>query len=175
VARAALWAKCRTLIGYLLTCPRTGAQPGSVQASGSSLSHRLPVLVTWFSFGLRGPAAGRVIAAWPSFALIGSYELLMRQVRRTATTEARPDRSQTRLSKAANVAPAALAVTRQRTGSQATGRDLQQQAWRWAMANRAADGSLPSGRAIAARYGRHERWGRLVKRLGAADVFANAA
>jgi hypothetical protein len=29
-------------------------------------------------------AAGRVIAAWPSFALIGSYELLMRQVRRPA-------------------------------------------------------------------------------------------
>jgi hypothetical protein len=28
-------------------------------------------------------AAGRVIAAWPSFALIGAYELLMRQVRRT--------------------------------------------------------------------------------------------
>jgi Protein of unknown function (DUF2637) len=28
--------------------------------------------------------AGRVIAAWPSFALIGSYELLMRQVRRAA-------------------------------------------------------------------------------------------
>jgi hypothetical protein len=27
---------------------------------------------------------GKVIAAWPSFALIGSYELLMRQVRRTA-------------------------------------------------------------------------------------------
>jgi len=27
-------------------------------------------------------ATGRVIAAWPSFALIGSYELLMRQVRR---------------------------------------------------------------------------------------------
>jgi hypothetical protein len=27
---------------------------------------------------------GRMIAAWPSFALIGSYELLMRQVRRTA-------------------------------------------------------------------------------------------
>jgi hypothetical protein len=27
---------------------------------------------------------GRVIAAWPSFALIGSYELLMRQIRATA-------------------------------------------------------------------------------------------
>jgi hypothetical protein len=33
-------------------------------------------------------AAGRVIAAWPSFALIGSYELLMRQVRRAASTRA---------------------------------------------------------------------------------------
>jgi Protein of unknown function (DUF2637) len=29
-------------------------------------------------------AAGRVIAAWPSFALIGAYELLMRQVRHGA-------------------------------------------------------------------------------------------
>src|SRR5262249_51775179 len=33
---------------------------------------------------------GRVIAAWPSFALIGFYELLMRQVRRTASASARP-------------------------------------------------------------------------------------
>lgn len=33
---------------------------------------------------------GRVIAAWPSFALIGAYELLMRQVRRGATVIARP-------------------------------------------------------------------------------------
>ncbi|WP_344586528.1 DUF2637 domain-containing protein [Actinomadura vinacea] len=29
-------------------------------------------------------AVGRLIAAWPSCALIGSYELLMRQIRRTA-------------------------------------------------------------------------------------------
>ena len=29
-------------------------------------------------------ATGRVIAAWPSFALIAAYELLMRQVRRSA-------------------------------------------------------------------------------------------
>jgi hypothetical protein len=29
-------------------------------------------------------SAGRVIAAWPSFALIGAYELLMRQVRHGA-------------------------------------------------------------------------------------------
>jgi hypothetical protein len=30
------------LIGYLLTCARTGAWPGSVQASGSSLSFGCP-------------------------------------------------------------------------------------------------------------------------------------
>src|SRR5215467_9669377 len=33
-------------------------------------------------------ATGRVIAAWPSFALIGSYELLMRQIRSTAPLSA---------------------------------------------------------------------------------------
>jgi hypothetical protein len=30
----------------------------------------------------------------------------------------------------------------------------------------AGDGSLPSGKQIADRYGRHERWGRLVKHAG---------
>src|SRR5580704_6703448 len=33
-------------------------------------------------------AAGRVIAAWPSFGLIAAYELLMRQVRRHAASGA---------------------------------------------------------------------------------------
>ena len=48
--------KC-PLIGYLLTCLRTGAWRGSVQVPGSSLSIRLPALVAWLSFGLRGPGA----------------------------------------------------------------------------------------------------------------------
>jgi hypothetical protein len=39
-------------------------------------------------------------------------------------------------------------------------------AWQWALANRSDDGSLPSGRDIACEHGRHERWGRLVKRSG---------
>lgn len=47
-------------------------------------------------------------------------------------------------------------------------RDLRLDAWRWAQDNRAADGSLPSGRAIGTQYGRHERWGRMVKRSGLA-------
>lgn len=52
------------------------------------------------------------------------------------------------------------------------GRDLQRQAWLWAQANRAGDGSLPSGREIGRRYDRHERWGRLVERAGVAGQFA---
>ncbi len=46
------------------------------------------------------------------------------------------------------------------------GPNLQREAWCWALANRAGDGSLPSGKEIARRYSRHERWGRLVKRTG---------
>jgi hypothetical protein len=46
------------------------------------------------------------------------------------------------------------------------------QAWEWARANRASDGSLPSGKAIADRHDRQERWGRLVKQAGLAGAFA---
>jgi hypothetical protein len=47
----------RPLFGYLLTCRRTVAWRGSVQVPGSSLSIRLPAVVAWLSFGLRGPGA----------------------------------------------------------------------------------------------------------------------
>lgn len=40
-------------------------------------------------------------------------------------------------------------------------RELQRQAWRWALANRAGDGTLPAGSEIARQYGRRERWGGL--------------
>jgi hypothetical protein len=52
------------------------------------------------------------------------------------------------------------------------GRDLQQLAWEWAVAHRGADGSIPSGKRIASQFGRHERWGRLVKRAGMAGQFS---
>jgi hypothetical protein len=48
------------LIGYLLTCGWTGAWPGSVQVPGPPLSHRLPALVVWLSFGLRRPGAANL-------------------------------------------------------------------------------------------------------------------
>jgi hypothetical protein len=43
------------------------------------------------------------------------------------------------------------------------------------LANRAEDGSLPSEREIARQYDRHERWGRLVKRSGAAGKLSTSS
>jgi Protein of unknown function (DUF2637) len=115
---------------------------------------------------------GRVIAAWPSFSLIAAYELLMRQVRRAAESPAPRQRSRRSLGAAAGAsaattyeaAPSSPAAP-QRRGA---GESVRVDAWRWALDNLAEDGSLPSGRAIAGRYGRHERWGRMVKRSGLA-------
>ena len=109
-----------------------------------------------------------MIAAWPSFALIAAYELLMRQVRRSAEGDTR---LQERLSDSQHSVGPAAALDRSGCPA-AHGRDLQRQAWQWAQANRTADGSLPSGREIARQYGRHERRGRMVKRSGCASEFA---
>jgi len=99
---------------------------------------------------------GRVIAAWPSFALTVSYELLMRQVRRGAGTADNDDERQRAVFLSELPGPDQLAGTRQ----------FQRQAWQWALANRASDGTLPTGKEIARQHGRHERWGRLVKNAG---------
>lgn len=125
---------------------------------------------------------GGVIAAWPSFALTASYELLTRQVRSSATGR-EGDTEPKRPSQGSHAArPAAgaegrgpvpgLALVRASPApGRSSGRKLQSQAWQWALANKTADGSLPSGKRIADRYGRHERWGRLVKRSGMAGEF----
>ena len=109
---------------------------------------------------------GRVVAAWPSFALIAAYELLMRQVRHSA-------KGGNGLRKRSPDAQSDDGSHRPSEGiGSAVGRELQRQAWQWVQANRADDGSLPSGREIARQYGRHERWGRLVKRSGSTGEFA---
>ena len=99
-------------------------------------------------------AAGRVIAAWPSFALIGAYELLMRQVRRGATggnglRQGKPGPRIARGEAAGGAVPGPQhhpsGVGRRGKvpgGHGGAGRDLQWQAWQWALANRAGDGSL---------------------------------
>jgi Protein of unknown function (DUF2637) len=60
-----------------------GVLPWALLVAGSAASLAANVAVA------QPTAAGRVIAAWPSFALIGVYELLMRQVRRSAAGQGR--------------------------------------------------------------------------------------
>ena len=48
---------------------------------------------------------------------------------------------------------------------------VQCEAWAWALAQRRADGSLPSGQVLAEQFGRKPRWGRLVKQRGQQGLF----
>lgn len=52
-------------------------------------------------------------------------------------------------------------------------RELQRQAWQWALAQQASQGTLPAGSEIGRQHGRHERWGRLVKSAGLAGELAD--
>lgn len=161
-------AASTTLLADSRSGRRGGVLPWALLAIGSVASLAANVAVA------EPTATGRVIAGWPSFALIGSYELLMRQVRCTAAGAPQATATVGRLGQAAAAAPAAAMRGGQHAIRSKAGRDLQVRAWQWAVANRAADGSLPSGKTIASRYDRHERWGRLVKRLGAAGVLSDA-
>jgi hypothetical protein len=71
-------AASTTLLADSRAGSRGGVLPWVLLVIGSAASLAANVAVAEPSM------TGRVIAAWPSFALIGSYELLMRQVRRTA-------------------------------------------------------------------------------------------
>jgi hypothetical protein len=147
----------------------------------------------------------RVIHAWPSFALIGSYELLMRQFRAGAscTRTAHALRTQaggeeTSDGHSADVVSepeyaggdgerASLRVVQARRRSPAaevvesvitevSPPQLQREAWAWALENRREDGSLPTGEELAARFGRKPRWGRMVKQRGEqGDLCASTA
>jgi hypothetical protein len=136
---------------------RGGLLPWALLVTGSVASLAANVAVA------EPTATGRVIAAWPSFALIGSYGLLMRQVRLAADTAPGKKRAMRHSSMVRHTTPAtSQSSVRQQSGAavQPTGAswELQLQAWQWARANRASDGSLPSGGAIARQYGRQERW-----------------
>ncbi len=167
-------AASTTLLADSRSGSRGGSLPWLLLAAGSIASLAANVAVA------EPTVTGRVIAAWPSFALIGSYELLMRQIRTTATVSV-PRR---RTARSSQVREANQGPTLGSRAGRATGRSrpradagsLQREALRWAVANRGADGTLPSGRAIADQFGRHERWGRLVKQHGdAAEVAQGSA
>lgn len=153
---------------------RGGALPWALLIIGAAASLGANIAVAEPSL------AGRVIAAWPSFALTASYELLMRQVRRLAAARTVPADA-ARLA-AGGLAPgpmpvfpplgaASLVVPGLSAGDPAGGagnesRVLQRRAWQWALANRRPDGSLPAGTELARQFRRSARWGRLVKNAG---------
>ena len=72
-------AASTTLLADSRSGSRGGGLPWALLVIGSVASLAANVAVA------EPTATGRVIAAWPSFALIAAYELLMRQVRRSAT------------------------------------------------------------------------------------------
>src|SRR5256885_8688873 len=71
-------ASSMTLLADSRTGGAGGVLPWALLATGSTASLAVNVAVA------EPTAYGRVIAAWPSFALIGAYELLMRQIRQAA-------------------------------------------------------------------------------------------
>ncbi|WP_433432291.1 DUF2637 domain-containing protein [Nonomuraea sp. CA-141351] len=105
----------------------------------------------------------RIIAAWPSFALIGAYEMLMGQIRQSRAVQAAED--------VTSDLPSDVLLAREENREDTTrkgAQELHQMAWRWAQDNCRPDGRLPSGKVIAAQFSRSDRWGRWIKRAGCA-------
>jgi hypothetical protein len=160
-------AASTTLLADSRAGRRGGVLPWALLVAGSVASLSANVAVA------EPTMVGRVIAAWPSFALTASYELLTRQVRagvaadvggaRAGQASSGPSESRSATTSTEWAPVQGLALVQQRPARRARGPELQRQAWQWALANRAGDGTLPSGKQIAGQYGRHERWGRLVK------------
>jgi hypothetical protein len=124
---------------------RGGFLPWTLLAAGSVASLAANVAVAELT------GTGRVIAAWPSFALIASYELLMRQVRRVAdagTSRQRSSPSRSRPEAASSAGRTGVQRPDPSGGLAWRGREAQVLAWRWALANRFGDDSLPSGKDI---------------------------
>jgi hypothetical protein len=138
---------------------------GSVASPAANVAVAEPTLI------------GRVIAAWPSFALTASFELLTRQVRcgpihgDADGAVARPSQRSIQASARSSTPALPVVPPQARNGRQQTASDLHRQAWQWALANRGAGGVLPSGEEIARAHGRKERWGRLVKSAGQGGAF----
>ena len=130
-------------------------------------------------------AWSRIIHAWPSFALIGAYELLMREFRtaaksvRTASAadeQARAREEETEIEEtqgpAVSEEPRFSGLRAVEGGEKSTIAPVealtpfQERAWQWALDRQRETGTLPTGAQIAERFGRKERWGRLVKERG---------
>ncbi|MBB4930655.1 hypothetical protein F4561_001475 [Lipingzhangella halophila] len=168
---------------------RGGVLPWSLLIVGSAASLAANVAVA-------DPTVwSRVIHAWPSFALMGAYELLMRHFRmaaygeRTAYTDdgsgAKRDSDDANGDAVGSAGAQEFAVGGLRVIESDSGATppldpvdpggvavppIQVEAWNWALKHRREDGALPTGSEIAAAFGRKQRWGRLVKQRGQQGV-----
>jgi hypothetical protein len=164
-------AASTTLLADSRSGRKGGVLPWALLVAGSVASLAANVAVA------EPTLVGRVIAAWPSFALTASYELLTRQVRAGVTGKRAQDRQPGQPQLTGPVAagrgpvPLVLVPSRSSRSDPRAGGELQRQAWEWALANRDEDGTLPSGGAISRAHGRRERWGRLVKSAGQAIAY----
>ncbi|HEV2374310.1 MAG TPA: DUF2637 domain-containing protein [Streptosporangiaceae bacterium] len=145
-----------------------------VIASGASLAANVAVA--------HPTLVSRTISAWPPFALIGAYEMLMRQIRNSVASDPEHQAIQgqsvvTLLSEevggskqAALPAGKKSAVTQLPHGGIVKRRPAaekrQREAWQWALDHRLPTGELPTGEAIAGAFQRSARWGRFVKSAG---------
>jgi hypothetical protein len=131
----------------------------------------------------------RIIHAWPSFALIGAYELLMREFRTAARSVRSADAERTHAEEdsstsedRAQAEETGLYVVReQHTGTPDGGEpshpappEVQVRAWQWALEHQNELGSLPTGDQIATTFGRKPRWGRLISQWGRQGRFDDA-
>ncbi|MEV0624211.1 DUF2637 domain-containing protein [Nonomuraea sp. NPDC050404] len=133
---------------------------GSLASLGANIAVAEPSLI------------GRIIAAWPSAALIGSYELLMSQIRQASAEEPaveQVDTAELKESVHENDHDSSGAANPESCGAG----DLRRTAWQWALAHRLPDGTLPSGRVIAEQFARSARWGRWIKRIGLEEKLAD--
>ena len=135
-------AASTTLLAESRAGLRGGALPWALLVAGSVASLAANVAVA------EPDLIGRTIAAWPSFALTASYELLTRQVRRGVPAgEGRDSREVADGRDRPPVRSVRSTVFGQEPGiGSASLRELQRQAWWWALANRDGDGVLPAGR-----------------------------
>jgi hypothetical protein len=139
-----------------------------IVASGASLAANVAVA--------HPMVISRVIAAWPSFALIGAYEMLMRQIRQSIAVKVavHDDGAGTAADVARHLEAVAVPVaTAERQTAVVPGgsgwnsaRHRQREAWQWAVSHRLSAGSLATGETIAEAFDRSPRWGRLVKNAG---------
>jgi hypothetical protein len=135
-----IMAASTTLLADSRAGQRGGVLPWALLVARSAASLAANVAVA------EPAATGRVIAAWPSFALIVAYELLMRQVRRSAAASGmarlgKPGPQVSgRESSGGDVRPRRRLRGAGQDGGGSGGRggvggDLRWQAWQWALAN----------------------------------------